>query len=182
METTTVNIELTPADLHAFSRYAFRTGIGRGRGIILFILSLLLIGGAFFFKKSGAQPTAPPPGRESASIENVLPNVLPILLFLVLFLFLFHRQLKKGVSRNNPDAFLPSVFRVSDEGVFSENATSSSMHKWAAVRSIIETKEHYFVMLSPMRGYIVPKRSFAMPEAGAAFATAVRARLETGTA
>ena len=53
METTTVNIELIPADLHAFSRYAFRTGFGRGRGIILFILSLLLIGGAFFFVRGG---------------------------------------------------------------------------------------------------------------------------------
>ena len=182
METTTVNIELIPADLHAFSRYAFRTGFGRGRGIILFIISLLLIGGAFFFKNSGAQPPASPPGRESASIENVLPSVLPILLFLVLFFFFFRRQLKKAASRNNPDVFLPSVFRVSDEGVFSENATSSSMHKWAAVQSMIETKDHYFVMLSPVRGYIVPKRSFAIPEAGAAFATAVRARLETKTA
>jgi len=36
-----------------------------------------------------------------------------------------------------------------------------SRTKWTAVRELVETPDHLFLMLSPLRGYVIPKASLS---------------------
>jgi hypothetical protein len=177
MDPITFNIQLTSADLQAFTRYAFGKSLRPTRVILLFIIAVVLVGGAMYLKNPSPALQAPLP-RGSSSLPNALYNALPILIFVVAFLFFLRRQLSKTAEKNSPDALLPQILQVTDEGIYSENATSNAMNKWAGVRSLAETKAHYFVMLAPHRGYIIPKRCFTTPDAEAAFGNTIRNFIE----
>jgi hypothetical protein len=70
---------------------------------------------------------------------------------------------------------------VSDEGLGVEHELYSSQFRWAGLSELIETPTHLFLMMSPVRGYVVPKKGLS----GAStreFAAAVRRGIESAAA
>jgi hypothetical protein len=50
---------------------------------------------------------------------------------------------------------------LNDDGINLFTDTYNSSTKWQGIRSVAETKTHFFIMLDNLTGYIIPKRAFS---------------------
>lgn len=66
---------------------------------------------------------------------------------------------------------------LSDDGIHVDTAHSRSLVYWDAVKDVVVTKNHVFLMYDRTVGLIVPRRSFALPADADGFADAVRAHI-----
>lgn len=179
MEPITLSIQLTTDDLREFNRYVLSNTFRFPGRLVIFVIACVVLGSGMYFKSSQPSIHATPSAAESSSIEEVLPTLVPILIFGGLLYFFVRKGLMNMTYKKHfSDALLPTTLRVTDEGISSENVNANSLNKWAGVRSLAEVKAYYFIMVAPNRGFVVPKRSFATPDAEKAFGSTVRAFLE----
>lgn len=76
----------------------------------------------------------------------------------------YPKSIRKNMLKQETPAISPTLFgdlslSVAEGGLTVEHALSTTHLKWAAVRELVETPEHLFLMVSPIRGYVVPKAS-----------------------
>jgi YcxB-like protein len=62
-----------------------------------------------------------------------------------------------------PDGLLlePSELTVADEGLFDRSPRAESLVRWAAVRKVVVTDRHIFILFDRVLGLIVPRYDFA---------------------
>ena len=177
MDPITLNIQLTPADCRALAVQTMKPRSWGMRGVIVWMLAIVLIAGAYFLK--GPTDSVPEETVSAAKLSwtGYALEFFPLALVPVVAVFFFLRALgDKGMhDANEPGLFSPMVLRMSEEGVYTENAAGYGFHKWIAIRSLIDTGERYFLMVGKARAYIVPKRCFATSEAVARFGEEARA-------
>ncbi len=63
----------------------------------------------------------------------------------------------------------PLTLETDDEGISATTAKGRTTIFWPALRKIIETETHFFVLSAPKYGYIIPKRAFDSPAQCAEF-------------
>jgi YcxB-like protein len=54
----------------------------------------------------------------------------------------------------------PIRFTVTGEGVRIETATAQGDTQWSGIVGIVETSDHFFIMLDQMNAWFLPKRGF----------------------
>ena len=182
MESATVTIQLEPADLTRFNRFA-GGGQMNWRGLVLFVVAILLIWGSFLLRKPNIDRRAEieidraeeTQGRSSASI---LPAVLPVVLFAGIFIF-FYRQAKRngGYEATAPGIFQPNTYEVIEAGLRCRSERGETLNFWPVITRFVETDEDFYVMLAARNGHVLPKRCFSTREAAAIFTNQIRMHL-----
>lgn len=51
-------------------------------------------------------------------------------------------------------------FLVSAQGISDETESVSTTFKWTAIKEIAQTDQHFFLVITPRRAIIIPKRAF----------------------
>lgn len=143
-----VNYTLTEEDLRAFlRRIVWRSG--QARGMVLIVGCALLAGMAL---------AALNPGRFRGF------GIVIALAMAYVLLLVFRsdaRQLR--VLRRNRDTKLvlgPQSISLTPEGIEWSGPLSHTFYQWRAVEQLDETPTFAVLMVSGIRGYVVPKRAF----------------------
>jgi hypothetical protein len=78
----------------------------------------------------------------------------------------FSSSIEKSVLRNDGPGLQRTLcgdfeIQVSSEGLRCEHALFSTTMKWGGFIELVELPDYIFLMLSPMRGYIIPKATLS---------------------
>lgn len=176
MDPASVTVQLTPADIKAFSKTA--QGRYRWKNTLLFLLAGALFSISFVLQGDHDR-SGEPAARVSGFLEVMLPAVVPILIFVgVLVFVLWKSRQPSNYQKYAPGIFLPNTYTVHEEGLFCQNERGETLNYWKIVFRFVETPDHFFIMLAERNGHILPKRCFPSLEAVALFANQVRLNLE----
>jgi len=156
----TVRYHLKPDDIGAFGFSAcLRSGqVRKGQ---TFMASLYVLG--FFILGALVAST------QSTFLRYVV-SIVAFTLFGVLFATVTWQNYPRALRRNmmkveNPDVgrsmFGDFSLTVASDAFEVDHELTFSRTKWAAVRELVETPDHFFLMLSPVRGYVVPKAALS---------------------
>ncbi len=148
-----IDVETTPEDFAAFSRFATHRATASGRGLLRFVKSLLLaavcgVPLAVFFKLLGLDTS---PG-------GILFGAVYSIGFILLSSHLNHRKLRPLVDGTVCER---KAITLSDEGLRMSSPRAECLFRWPAVQCIGETQQHIFVMVDVVAGVILPKRCFS---------------------
>jgi hypothetical protein len=153
-----IEVELTPEDHVAFSRFVLRGDGGFRRfmpGGSLRFVGALAVGGLIF------GITLSFVSRSAAQSFNT-PTVL-VSVFVTAFLVLL--SLRFLEARNATERVAPRglyTYTISPEGIHEQSANTESLMRWSGVRTIHDAPAHIFV-LGPGVGAILPKRCLGTP-------------------
>lgn len=158
-----IHIRLEQSDFAAFQRRLARRIGQPGRWLWAAAVGILVFG-VFSFAEGQA--------ATSAAVRYVL---LGSAIGVVLTLFWIARRSRRA-SRLDPAGYVlgPQHIRFTEHGIEIRKAGSESLTHWSAVRSIEETKEHYFVFLDTVVAHIIPKRDLGSDQARQRVAEALR--------
>jgi hypothetical protein len=91
--------------------------------------------------------------------------------------FFVMRQQSRGMRPNEDGVVLgEQIIELREEGIQVTSRKHEGIYKWAAVLSVEETPEHYFIMLDTVIGFIIPKRCFGSLEEEREFMKQVRSQ------
>lgn len=163
-ERIAVAFDATQADFLAFADYYYKHSAegkrGRNR---MFLLGAVLFG---VFALSEARN----PDHGLAQPWNYAAYVASAGLLIAGVIFAYLRLLRPFViqlaCRRSAlrETFGPTQVSADKRGVSVETASGRGSMAWGEVRGVGETSDHLFVMIAPMRAFIIPRRAFASPE------------------
>ena len=91
------------------------------------------------------------------------------------FLFVYFRvarpMLMRGMTRNSRlrQTLGKTRLELKDDAAQVTNTSGKGRLAWEACRGVVDDTNHLYLILGPMRAFIVPKRAFATPEEASAF-------------
>lgn len=154
----TVHYHMKPEDIGAFGVSACVRS-GQMRKGQTFLASLHVLG--FFVL-----------GMLFATMQSSLPRFIATIVAFTMFGTLFGlvawqnypRSLQKNMMKVENPKLGRSMFgdfslTITENDFAIDHELAFSRTKWAAVRELVETPTHLFLMLSPVRGYVIPKTS-----------------------
>ncbi len=151
-----VTFTLQPDDMRALDWFVW----SRRRSMQVLASLLLLLIGVQIVTDVPTLLDALRQGRLSAAVLPVLLLTVPVVGFGFVYLFArtyAYRRLEQRI----PGIYAPRTVEVRPDGLVQQDATGESTIQWHAITQITEHRDRVFLMLSPYRGVIVPKRSFA---------------------
>ena len=159
--------DATEADFLAFADYYYKHSAEgkRGRNRML-LLGVVLFG---VFALSEAQN----PEHGLGQPLNYAAYVGSAGLLIAGIIFAYVRLLRPLVIRVScrrgmlRETFGPTKVNADKRGISVETAAGRGSMAWNEVRGVGETSDHLFVMVAPMRAFIIPKRALAGPEGAA---------------
>lgn len=98
------------------------------------------------------------------------------------FLFVYFRVVRPMVMRGmvRGSALRQSLGKTQlellDDGAHVTNSVGKGRLAWDACRGVVDEADHVYLIMAPMRAFIVPKRAFATPEAVTDFVETARTR------
>lgn len=143
METIEVTAQLTTGDL-------FRLQIAtlRRRGTLYAYGAVMFLGLCFLVRSLSADDDEF--SLFCAIFLLFLPGIMTLFLYSVA-----RRQLKENVAMQHP-----FLYRLSDEGLYVEWHRGNALIPWGEVFDKMESGSAFYVYLSSMQSYILPKRCF----------------------
>jgi hypothetical protein len=159
----TIKRELEADDFRAFNAYVVRTVRGPGPVWVGALFAVLLTAGYGAVVALGG----------AWDIPTSVASILAALVWAVIV----GRANARAVAPA-PDGLLlePSELIVSDEGLVDRGARAESLLRWPAVRQVVVTDRHIFIMSDRVLGLIVPRYCFADPAAEDGFLREIRRR------
>lgn len=146
-----IEVDLTPADHMAFSRFVLQWG-SSSRYTIGGLSPRIWVLAAVYLVIGIALPFV----SQAAGLRLHMPTIaFSVVMFLCVFAFAFLL-----LRARRPSAFLVSgrfVYTISPEGVREESAHGESLMRWSGVRVVHDAPEHIFVVGQTV-GAIFPKR------------------------
>jgi len=92
---------------------------------------------------------------------------ISVILFLIYILPLFLVRFEiRGVADKfyddelNKNVFAEKTFRFSDSGFVTKDETGESNHTWASIVKKTETRGYFFLFISSVQAYLIPKKAF----------------------
>ena len=104
-------------------------------------------------------------------------DIIPILVVLIYFsyvLIFFKSNVKKRIRRRvvklRGEGKLPyeneATLDFLDDMIMEYTPSSTTRREWKDIQSIVEDEEHFYLILGPMHGIIIPKRCIGAEAAG----------------
>jgi hypothetical protein len=173
MTATTVDITNTPEDYRAFSRVT-RARVGSIRYLPVAAGAIAAVAAIYGL---------PPLLERYFAPWSDAPLMIGVGVGLVLWCGLVFGLSRLTLRRSfDDDGMYREKKRISlaEDGIHVESAQSRTLIYWPAVKDVVVTKNHVFVMCDRTVGMIVPRRCFAFPADADGFADAVRSHLAKG--
>jgi hypothetical protein len=122
------------------------------------IIILIAIGLGLFFTLTGEK-----------DLMSIVLNLFPIVLFILIYWLLTKMNLsfftKKIMSgSDNSSMYGNRTMIFTEDGIEVKTAESNSSLKWSMVKRLGETSDYFFLYISAVSAYIVPKKKIATTE------------------
>jgi hypothetical protein len=155
-----ISTDIRAQDHQAFTRYVWYSG---ARGSWLWFL-LIFLGVVALSIALEAQ----------ANIHLDTPTMLVTMIILTGYLALAQRRIRpdeEGASLGT------RTFEITREGLWERSRKYEMLSRWAGVRLIDETRDHFFVFIDNCQAHIIPKRAFSDSEHCRRFGEELRRRV-----
>ena len=150
-----IRIALTGRDLTAFQRYLLRHQSGTshksklGPAIGLTFVATVFALALYYVEDLWKM-----------DVLDVLIHTAVILVGLFLIAFVWQFVLAQRLARKIPGE---TYLRLDDDGLRYDDLITQSYTHWAGVDHIAQVKDHLFIILKNLGGYVVPRRNFSDP-------------------
>jgi hypothetical protein len=142
---------------------------GRSRGLLGWLMFILLAILLFIIQSGKRHPTTGPPlipaaaPRTWADWYDYYKVVLWVGLFVAAFVFFFVRALRDARKRfeREPAAHRLQTIEITEGGLSQSTHASSTQYKWEAFTRQVETPNLFLLYLTEVTFLLLPKRAFA---------------------
>lgn len=171
----TVRFELTENDYMAYARYHFRNspdGRASSRRMVIYgIAGVLLFA---FATKDDPQFGLQHPQAYAMRLGQV---VLLAGAMMYVYLGLLRPYMMRAVLKSSMRKVLGTTeITLTEEAVRVANAEGQGRLKWRDCQGVLEEGDYYFILIGPLRAFVVPKRAFGSPEEAVQFHDEARGR------
>ena len=163
-----ITYDLTEHDFMAYARYHFRYSADAraSRNRLLFFGTIALAVFAYGIKDDPNFGLARP-------AMYALRLVLTVTVFgglYGIYFFLVRPNVMRGWLKTAMRKMLgKTTLELRDDGIHVNKADGKGRLKWSELREIVETSEYLYLIMGPLRAFVIPRRAFADAQECAAF-------------
>lgn len=163
-----ITYDLTEHDFMAYARYHFRHGADAraSRNRLFFFGAIALAVFAYGIKDDPNFGLANPP-------MYALRLLLTVSVFgglYGIYFFLVRPNVMRGWLKTAMRKMLgKTTLELRDDGIHVNKADGKGRLKWSELREVVETRDHVYLIMGPLRAFVIPKRAFADAQERAAF-------------
>ena len=172
-----IEYELNEEDFMGYAQYHFRkSDDAKASFRRTIVIGLLALGVYAFGIKDDPNFGIHAPGLFAARVASV---VAVFIGFVLAYMRMVRPMLVRGWLRSAAKRSLGhTVLEVKEDGVHVLNVEGQGRLAWAACRGVVDAPEHVYIVMGPLRAFVVPKRAFGNAAQAEAFLAEARERFK----